>query len=188
MLTRKQERRLNAAQVKRDLQKLAFHLRGWLRGFRMKKTSRNPLLPIIGTMFAVLFVLCLLKFISANSYGAEVSSLPVQHTKAQALRIASMWVRADPARHSWSYIAATGSMRPLFDHNCVALLTVSDGTDIAVGDIVVYDWEKGQIIHEVVALGKTAVITSGRNNHRSDGWIPRKNIRFRAEIIRYFPE
>ena len=102
---------------------------------------------------------------------------------------AARWVAQDPARRSWVNVAPTGSMLPMFGDNCVLLLERSDGTDLHVGDVALYDREdrRGTISHRVRLIGDTAVIFTGDNNpgNGSDGWIAKSRIRWRVAGVLY---
>ena len=130
---------------------------------------------------------------------ASISSYPQNYTitdaknQQDAEQQAIAWKQADPLTHSWSHIAATGSMRDKFNENSVALLTKSDGSDLKKGDLVIYhDPTKKDIygnplraIHEVADLNDTHFIANGVSNRHYDGWSPRSGVEWKANIIKY---
>jgi hypothetical protein len=86
-------------------------------------------------------------------------------------------------------------MRDKFDENSVTLLTKSDGSDVDVGDLVVYhDSTKKDLhgnpwraIHEISATSKTHFIGNGVSNRHSDAWSPKSGIEWKANIVKYPP-
>lgn len=67
-------------------------------------------------------------------------------------------------------VAATGSMKPMLDENCILVITKEPFDNISVRDIVLYASEKGQmIVHRVMEKRKDGSLwTLGDNNHRPD--------------------
>jgi hypothetical protein len=95
---------------------------------------------------------------------------------------------------SYALVANTNSMEPLFDDNCVVLLEeLSDEVlrrqPLAEGDVVVWESDKGGIIHvlkkETTFLGEPAWIIWGTNNFLPDGKIPVSKIKKRLAGILY---
>lgn len=105
---------------------------------------------------------------------------------AQVDHDAAEWVARDPAWRHKLPVAGTGSMLPMFGKNSVLLLERTDG-DVTEGDVALYEKtdNSGTIVHRAVAIGDTAVIFSGDNNHGSDGWISKTRIRWRVAGILY---
>lgn len=114
---------------------------------------------------------------SERNTGLEKGLAPVGVlTYAEGQALAKQWIAE---RAGWRYgnIAPTGSMEPLIDSSVIPIYAPSDGTDIQVGQIVVYASKDGRsIIHQVAELNATHFIPSGISNSRSDGWVPRSAI------------
>jgi hypothetical protein len=106
---------------------------------------------------------------------------------ASAVKQAQAWVAADPANRSFCHVKDTGSMKAKFG-NSVALLTKSDGSDIAKGDLVYYTGNPRfpagtNSIHEVAEMNKTHFIANGVSNRTYDGWSPRAGVKFKASTV-----
>lgn len=116
-----------------------------------------------------------------------------------ALRAANVWVLADPENRSWSEILPTGSMKSKFDENSIALLQKTKGDDPSLkkGNLVrlVNDERFGKnedgtsknVIHEIVELNDTHMITNGVSNKHYDRWMPRTCIAYKADIVKWKP-
>lgn len=117
-------------------------------------------------------------------------SPPSSSYDIESVRVdASRWVQVDTTRRGYVFVAGTGSMLPMFGANAVLLLERTDGTDLRVGDVAIYEREdkSGTIVHRVRVIGDGAVIFTGDNNPGtgSDGWISKKRIRWRVAGILY---
>lgn len=109
-------------------------------------------------------------------------------TKDQAILDASAWALRDPSNRSFSTVADTGSMVPLFDSRAVLLLEPAQGPDLVPGDIALYDNLRGSTIcHRVREVSGTAVLFTGDNNDKlsPDGWIAHERIRWRVAGMIY---
>jgi signal peptidase I len=85
-----------------------------------------------------------------------------------------------------SRIAPTGSMEPWIDSRSVVVIEPTDGKDVRIGQIVVWQVEDSpKILHRVVDANQTHVLTSGVANAQSDGWVPREKVTGRLYAIFY---
>lgn len=98
---------------------------------------------------------------------------------------AQQWVARAPVSRSYTLVAGTGSMLPLFHKNAVLLLEHSDGTDLMAGDIAIYQRKGGTTVHRVMEVGADAILFSGDNNNASDGWVPKGAVLWRVAGILY---
>jgi hypothetical protein len=143
-------------------------------------------LPLI---IALLLAGCSERPVTEPSRDSHKSPPSSSYEMDAVVRDASRWVNVDPARRGWVHVAGTGSMLPMFGANSVLLLERTDGTDLRVGDVALYDREdrSGTIVHRVRVVGDTAVIFTGDNNpgNGSDGWIAKSRIRWRVAGLLY---
>jgi hypothetical protein len=112
-------------------------------------------------------------------------------SREDAIKAAYVWVSQDPENRSWSNIQGSGSMRPQFDGNAISLLEKSDGSNVKKGDLVVFKRASDgapAVIHAVAALNDTSFISDGIANKHYDGWSPRSNIKWKANIVKWTPK
>jgi signal peptidase I len=130
----------------------------------------DPFSVIIGVMKGVtlLFVI----FVACFTIGhAQVFN------REQAMKMATAATMIVPDSHLVS-IAATGSMKPMIDENCIVVMTKEPFENIAVRDIVLYMSATGNlIVHRVMEKRKDGSLwTLGDNNHRPDReYVTKKN-------------
>lgn len=99
---------------------------------------------------------------------------------------AAQWVQRAPITRTYSTVAASGSMLPMFGSNAILLLEHTDGTDLRAGDIATYLRDDGlSVVHRVREVGNGAVLFGGDNNDVGDGWISKERIRHRVAGILY---
>lgn len=125
---------------------------------------------------------------ASPSYAAHKSPPSSSYTMDQVRYDAARWAGQDTSRRGWCNVRWTGSMLPVFDGNSVLLLEKSDGTDLRVGDIAIYDDLKGGTVsHRVRVVGDNAIIFTGDNNPGtgSDGWVEKSRVRWRVAGILY---
>jgi hypothetical protein len=143
-------------------------------------------LPLI---IALLLAGCAERPVTEPSRDSHKSPPSSSYEMDAVVRDASRWVNVDTTRRGWVHVAGTGSMLPMFGANSVLLLERTDGTDLRVGDVALYDREdrSGTIAHRVRVVGDTAVIFTGDNNpgDGSDGWIAKSRIRWRVAGLLY---
>jgi len=97
--------------------------------------------------------------------------------REQAMKIATAATMLVPDSHLFS-VAATGSMKPMLDENCLIVMTKEPFENITVRDIVLYVSEEGRmIVHRVMEKRKDGSLwTLGDNNHRPDReYVTKKN-------------
>lgn len=84
------------------------------------------------------------------------------------------------------YATDTGSMRPTFDDDA---LIVTEPENLAVGDVVVYESDKGYIVHRIVGIefsGREPMYRlRGDNNLWDDGPVPASAIRWKVIGVLY---
>lgn len=80
--------------------------------------------------------------------------------------------------NGWLYgrISNTGSMEPQLDSGCIGLYEECDGSDIKVGQVVVFVREDKHVLHKVLEVNNYAFIAGGVANSTNDGWIPRNSV------------
>jgi len=107
-------------------------------------------------------------------------------TMTEARQIGNLWVAMKPGQRAIRFIAPTGSMLPIFDSRCILLVEKVTIADLRVNDIVEYERVDGlMVMHRVAAISDSAVIFSGDNNTRHDGWVSASRIRWRVAVIMY---
>jgi hypothetical protein len=78
----------------------------------------------------------------------------------------------------------TQSMAPVMTGREVCYFEPYNGQPVLVGDFVWFAHPTlGNVLHEVAAKNKRAVLTSGRANKHSDGWQPNNRIRYILRFI-----
>ncbi len=99
---------------------------------------------------------------SRVSPGSTISS-------RQAALAAAQLKRAVPGTLVYS-VKPTGSMRPLFDGNCLLLTEPAPFGDLEVGDIVVFKHSRtgDHIVHRILERRSGGVWTKGDHNGRMD--------------------
>jgi signal peptidase I len=97
--------------------------------------------------------------------------------REQAMKMATAATLMVPGSQMFS-VAATGSMKPMMDENCIIVTTKEPFENVTVRDIVLYVSETGQmIVHRVMEKRKDGSLwTLGDNNHRPDReYVTKKN-------------
>ena len=109
------------------------------------------------TLFIVLFLTCF------TVGHAQVFN------REQAMKVATATTLMVPGSQMFS-VAATGSMKPMIDENCLIVMTKEPFENITVRDIVLYVSEKGSmVVHRVMEKRKDGSLwTLGDNNSRPD--------------------
>lgn len=126
---------------------------------------------IIGVMKTVALLLTLLTLCFTVVGHAQVFD------RDQAMKIAAAATLMVPGSQMFS-IAATGSMKPMLDENCIIVITREPFENVSVRDIVLYVSETGQmIVHRVMEKRKDGSLwTLGDNNRRPDKeYVTKKN-------------
>lgn len=86
---------------------------------------------------------------------------------------------------SFSSVQPTGSMRPTLDEHSVILLEPYNGQILRVGDIVEYYRDGLRIIHRVIEVRPTGVVTKGDANELPDPFVryPEISRRYVGQIV-----
>lgn len=89
--------------------------------------------------------------------------------RTQALKVATAAKMMVPNSQVIS-VAATGSMKPMLDENCLLVITKEPFETVSVRDVVVYTSEKGNlVVHRVMEKRRDGSLwTKGDNNGRPD--------------------
>lgn len=81
---------------------------------------------------------------------------------------------------------ATGSMLPTLDSRAVGVAEeLGAAVRVSIGDIVVFDRAGTWVTHRVVDVAADGSAFISGDNVRSDGWVPRSQIRYRLVALFY---
>jgi uncharacterized protein YceK len=118
--------------------------------------------------------------------GTEKGVAPTSSlTRADAESLAELICHLRPGL-TWSQIAPTGSMEPLLNSHALVITEPTDGSDLRLGQWVVFDrGDSPRVLHRVAMLNATHFIASGTSNRHSDGWLPRDRVHSRVVATLY---
>ena len=90
-------------------------------------------------------------------------------TARKAALVADQMRRSVPGTSIFA-VKATGSMRPLFDGNCLLLTEPAPYKELAIGDIVVFRHARtgAHIVHRILEVRSGGYWTKGDHNDRMD--------------------
>lgn len=128
-----------------------------------------------------------LAFFGLNKKPEETNPTPSSSFTMMTVRYdAEQWALRAPHIRGWCNTTGSSSMLPISGGNAVLLLEKSDGSNIAAGDIAVYDDLKGGLIsHRVVAVYEKNAVFAGDNNSKSDGLIGKHRVKWKVVGILY---
>lgn len=133
-------------------------------------------------VFVCIFLLAAL---AGCAQREEVNPPPSSAASIQSVNLdAVMWAIRAPNR-SIAAVAPSGSMLPLFGSNAILLQERSDGNDLTVGDIAVYQRGNLLVVHRVTGVYETNLAFRGDNNAGPDGLIAKSAVRSRVVGILY---
>ena len=122
---------------------------------------------------------------SQRNTGKEKGVAPTSNlTRSEAISAAQFMCILLP-RLQWSEVQRTGSMEPLINSYSIIVWEPSDGSDLALNQLVLFLSAGERVLHKVVALNATHLITDGGSNSRSDGWKPRDLVLGRLVSVIY---
>ena len=114
---------------------------------------------------------------SERNTGLEQGRAPVGPVSYADGKVIASYLARSLNGGTYGSVSNTGSMEPLIDSSVIPIYLPADGSQLRVGQVVVYTSQSGrQILHRVADLNSTHFIPEGIANARFDGWVPRSAV------------